>query len=207
MSKSLTEGPFSASVLLRCRLSLRSVWSAEGIPFRLTLNTTKPLLCILKADSSPVSSFSQVLLLLPPSLGPGGPTFAPPFSAHLLCITLSIHLCDWSHIISFYFQLQNMVLLTPKFVFVAVLASLTAFSLAPTADAAAIAVRRDHQHYSSGSPGTWPSPSSNDVDRPTIPLPARLTSASGKHAQDRNGEFPRGSLKVTCPSLISPASV
>ena len=95
-----------------------------------------------------------------------------------------------------------MVLLTPKFVFVAVLASLTAFSLAPTADAAAIAMRRSHQPHPSDSSGTWSSSPSNDANHPLIPLPARLTPASGKQTQDRSETSPRGSLKVTYPSLM-----
>ena len=95
-----------------------------------------------------------------------------------------------------------MVLLTPKFVFVALLASLTAFSLAPTVDAAAIAMRRSHQPHPSDLSGAWSDSSTNHVNHPIIPLPARLTSASGKQSQDRSGEPSRRSFKVTCPSLI-----
>jgi hypothetical protein len=150
------------------------------------------------------SSLSNVLPLLPHSLGPGDPTFASPSCLHSLYTLLSLHLCDRSHITSLHFKLPNMVLLTPKFVFVAVLASLTAFSLAPTADAAAIAVRRNHQHHLSDSSGVLSGSSPNHVDYPMIPLPARLTSASGKETQDKSEKSSRGSLKVTCPSLIVP---
>ena len=86
-----------------------------------------------------------------------------------------------------------MVLLTPKFVFVAVLASLTAFSLAPTTDAAAIAMRRSHQQSISDSTEAW----SSHADHPLLPLPARLASASGKQTQDRNVVPPRKSMKVS----------
>ena len=88
-----------------------------------------------------------------------------------------------------------MVLLTPKFVLVAVLASFTAFSLAPTADAAAIAVRHSHQRHlselSEVSSGSQPS----HANHPVLPLPARLTSPSGK-AKDKSMKRLDGSMKV-----------
>ena len=92
-----------------------------------------------------------------------------------------------------------MVLLTPKFVFVAILASLTAFSLAPTADAAAIAMRRSNQHHISDSSETWSSSSLNHADHPVLPLPAHLMSASGKLTQDTSGIPSRGNVKVCQP--------
>ena len=185
-----------------CATLVSPFWSAEEFPFRLTLNTAKLLLCILKAGPLLSSSLSKVLPLLPPSLGPGDPTFAPILCVHLLCTTLLLHFCDRSHIVFLHFQLHAMVLLTPKFVFVALLASLTAFSLAPTADAAAIAMRRSHQPLSSDLSGAWSDSSTNHVNHPIIPLPARLTSAFGKQSQDRSGESSRRSFKVTCSSLI-----
>ena len=127
--------------------------------------------------------------------------FAPFLRVHLLSTILSLHLRGWSHIISLHLQLPKMVLLTPKFVFVGILASLTAFSLAPTADAAAIAMRRNHQYHPSDLSGAWSDSSLNRPNHPIIPLPARLTSASGKRTHDRSVKSSRESLKVTCPSL------
>lgn len=177
-----------------------SAWPAEEVPFRLTLNTTKPLCAYLRPApySPPVSPrffhyshLLSVLVILP---------FASTFCVCLLRIILSHHLRDWSHITLLHFQLHDMVLLTPKFVFVAALASLTAFSLAPPADAAAITVRPNNQHHPSDSSGAWSGSSLNYVNHPTIPLPARLTSVSGKQTQDRNREPQRESFKVTYPS-------
>lgn len=88
-----------------------------------------------------------------------------------------------------------MVLLTPKFVFVAILASFTAISLAPSADAAAIAVRRSHQQYLPETPEAWTDSSANPINHPVLPLPARLVSASGK--QDASVKYPRENLKVS----------
>ena len=179
---------------------------SQGIPSRLTLNTTKPLLWVLKAASLLFFCLPKFLPLLPPSFGPGDPTSTSPSLLHLLRTTLSLHPCDRSHLTSLHLQLPDMVLLTPKFVFVAALASLTAFSLAPTADAAAIAMRRDQQYHPSDSSGTWSGTSLNHANHPILPLPARLTSASGKQVQDKSGKSSRGSFKVTCspPVLLVP---
>lgn len=155
----------------------------------------------------PSSSLSKLLPLLPHSLGPGDLTFASTSCLHSLYTILSLHLCDRSHSTLLHSKLPDMVLLTPKFVFVAVLASLTAFSLAPTADAAVIAMRRNHENHPSDSSGAWSESSQNHANHPMIPLPARLASASGKQTQDGSEKSSRGSLKVTCPSLILPASV
>lgn len=86
--------------------------------------------------------------------------------------------------------------LTPKFVLVAMLASLTAFSLAPPADAAAIAMRRGNQQHISDSSGTRSGSSASHLSHPVLPLPARLTSASGKQTKDDSDTSSRGSMKV-----------
>jgi hypothetical protein len=161
----------------------------------------KPLLGVLKAVFLLSSCLSAVLLLLPSSIGPGDPSFPAitcftHFTLHFTQ-TSSLYLCDRSHLALLQFQLADMVLVTPKFVLVAALASLTAFSLAPPADAAAITMRRSHQQHISDSSEAWYRASGNHVDHPALPLPARLMSASGKQTQDRNRSPLKGSMKVT----------